>query len=509
MAKRAGIKVEEFGFGLPPRLWGKKKGETIYSINWIPFGGFVRMLGEDAGDSKMMKEKRSFIAQSVRSRVLVIVAGVVMNFLLAWFLLTIGFTFGMEPLLTPDDVYDAVDNGVVHLTEGAEIKNVEAGSKAESVGFKSGDFVVAINDSVIDSDVLALIADDPNGHYKVRRGDESVEYKLSDYNGSLGVEFGNLTRFPRIKVFSVNKKSAIYDAGMREGDVILRVDGREVYALDQYEKLIRGKAKVEYDVYRDGAYEKFIIETGKGKRVIISNVVPGQPAAKVGVEDGDVVVSVNGKEFFDSEEMVNFIKLNADKNLAFIIDRDGEEVYFEIAPEEGRIGVLLSELIDYSGEKDMSLYNVDLLSTVVGVDKIQYPVHKAVYHAFTESVRMAGLTVKMFGGFVKGFFTRGEVPEGVAGPVGIAQMTHVFVNEGIIPLLRFVAILSLSLAVINILPFPALDGGRLLFIIVELLIGKKVNQKWESMIHALGYVVILTLILAVTYSDILHLFAAR
>ncbi len=61
MAKRAGIKVEEFGFGLPPRIWGKKKGETLYSINWIPFGGFVRMFGEDSKDGSMLSKKRSFI----------------------------------------------------------------------------------------------------------------------------------------------------------------------------------------------------------------------------------------------------------------------------------------------------------------------------------------------------------------------------------------------------------------------------------------------------------------
>jgi len=70
--------------------------------------------------------------------------------------------------------------------------------------------------------------------------------------------------------------------------------------------------------------------------------------------------------------------------------------------------------------------------------------------------------------------------------------------------LRFVAILSLSLAVINILPFPGLDGGRLFFIFIEFIFGRKVNQKWESFIHVLGYVLILLILLAVTYSDILR-----
>ena len=84
-------------------------------------------------------------------------------------------------------------------------------------------------------------------------------------------------------------------------------------------------------------------------------------------------------------------------------------------------------------------------------------------------------------------------------------MTHGFMKEGAISLIRFMALLSLSLAAINILPFPALDGGRLLFILIELLLGRKIPQKWEAKVHALGYVIILGLILVVTYSDILRL----
>src|SRR3989338_7634716 len=86
MAKRAGVKVEEFGFGLPPRIWGKKKGETIYSINLIPFGGFVRMLGEDSGDPDSAKNKRSLVNQSVWVQTKIVCAGVFMNLLLSFVL---------------------------------------------------------------------------------------------------------------------------------------------------------------------------------------------------------------------------------------------------------------------------------------------------------------------------------------------------------------------------------------------------------------------------------------
>src|SRR5204863_267071 len=84
VAKKFNIKVEEFGFGIPPRAWGKKIGETLVSINWLPLGGFVRLLGEDEQDLKILADPRSFAAQKVSKRIMVVVAGVVMNMLLAW-----------------------------------------------------------------------------------------------------------------------------------------------------------------------------------------------------------------------------------------------------------------------------------------------------------------------------------------------------------------------------------------------------------------------------------------
>src|SRR3989338_6243376 len=92
-AKRAGVKVEEFGFGLPPRLWGIKRGETLYSINWIPFGGIVKIFGEEGEHAD---EQRSFSSKPVGTRLKVIVAGVLMNFLLAAFLMMIANFFGLR-----------------------------------------------------------------------------------------------------------------------------------------------------------------------------------------------------------------------------------------------------------------------------------------------------------------------------------------------------------------------------------------------------------------------------
>ncbi|MBI4231967.1 RIP metalloprotease RseP [Candidatus Peregrinibacteria bacterium] len=515
MAKRAGIKVEEFGFGLPPRIWGKKKGETIYSINWIPFGGFVRMFGEDATDPKLLRSSRSFVAKPMRDRVKVVVAGVMMNFLLAWFLMFVGFTAGMQPLLGPDDVLTSIGEGQVTVDSGLRVRNVEKGSLSEQLGIEPEDVFYSFNGKPIDSFVFAEIADNPVGNYVILRGDQSLNVSVSksqlkdlSKDGKLGVLFYDGASLPRVKIYDLDKNSFAYKAGLRSADVIISVNGQQVFDVEQFEQLVRGVPVLEYKIYRNGLLEDFLVEREEARQVVVSKVLPDSPAAEAGIIDGDVILSVNGKDMTDSLELITFVSENADQNLAYQIERGDKRLFYEIVPEEGKIGVYLSELINYSIDPGMSLYNVDLYSSVLEIKDEKYPFYTAWYEAFGETWHLSKLTGEMFVSFVAQLISDGSVPESVAGPVGIAQMTHVFVQEGFIPLLRFVAILSLSLAVINILPFPALDGGRLFFILIEWVIGRRVPQKWEAWIHGLGYILIILLIFAVTYSDIMRLIAS-
>ena len=156
MAKKFGIKVEEFGFGIPPRAWGKKIGETLVSINWLPFGGFVRLLGEDEVDKQVLDNKRSFAAQNVWKRIVVVIAGVVMNLLLAWLIFyTVLFFRGFKtqfPLLL-----DYQFTGVTQQNQAIVlISDVVKNSPAEVAGIKSGDRVMSINGESIDSSATLI-----------------------------------------------------------------------------------------------------------------------------------------------------------------------------------------------------------------------------------------------------------------------------------------------------------------------------------------------------------------
>ena len=158
----AKIRVEEFGFGLPPRIWGKKIGKTLWSINWIPVGGFVKPYGEDSTDEKILKAKDSFQSASKLERLVVLAGGVSMNFLFAFLLLTFVFTIGMHPLAIVPDDSGFSGRSLVFLTEskalerglidegdvGVKIEKVLETSEFKDV-FRAGDRITKIDNQNI------------------------------------------------------------------------------------------------------------------------------------------------------------------------------------------------------------------------------------------------------------------------------------------------------------------------------------------------------------------------
>lgn len=341
-ARKAGIKVEEFGIGLPPRakaFYKDKKG-TVYSLNWIPFGGYVRLYGEDSSDPKVLKSKHSFASKSILRRSSVIVAGVFMNFVLAWVLLSITLTVGMKPILvTESDIQNASDTGLISVQE-----------------------VLYVNEIVPDSPLA--------------------------------------------------------ESDLLAGDFVTRIDGQDVPIATDLPGMLS----------------------------------PGQP-------------------------------------VLLTILREGKEGKLTVIPDgEGKLG-----------------FSVSNMPYILFLKDLQYPFYQAPIEAIKEVGRLSYLTLNMLGDVVVSLVQKFTVPDGVAGPVGIAKLTHQFMQQGIIALMQFVALLSISLGVINIMPFPALDGGRFLFIIFEAVLRRRPSPKWESAIHGIGFVLLLLLIFVITWNDIVHL----
>ncbi len=448
MAKRAGVKVEEFGFGLPPKIFGKKYGETIYSINAIPFGGFVRLYGEDIADKKALKSDRSFIGKSVRDRVLIVCGGVMMNFLLAYFLIFVGFVIGMKPLIVSEnDVLSAISSGQIELELASQLSLFD---QTQS------------KDTVMISNLYVIL-------------------KSNEEN-----------------VFS-----------LKNNDIIWKIDDKAIFGISDFYDAIKTKSPSTLTVKRltNGVYKDEVIELKLPIKVGIQEVDNNGIAAESGFQAGYYLTALNGQTIFDVKDVLEFNLKNKGQDVSYSVENlDGNaEVINLKVPEDGKIGIVLSP------NYDLSLYNFSLQEKVVGyhvknIKDIKLSPLQASKESVIEIKRLSKATFIGITGFFKKILSEGDVPQEVSGPVGIAQMVYASASEGFNSLIRLTALLSLSLAVLNILPIPALDGGRLLFIIIEVIRGKRADAKLEAVAHQIGYFLLLLLILMVTYNDILRLF---
>ena len=372
VAKKFGIKVEEFGWGMPPRLWGKKIGETIYSINWLPIGGFVKLFGEDdAGGGKVnlkdTQEKvkkseleRAFFTRPVWQRAAVVVAGVVMNLLLA-----------------------------------------------------------------------ALI-----------------------YYVFLGVS-GFRTELPLItnhKFFGVN-------------------------------------------------------QTNQVKSLIVREIAPDSPAEAAGFKNCSEnycaqITKVNGSDISNGDDFIDIVKDNAGKEVVFTVVNltDNKTENKTLVPRvdppqgEGALGIVFE-------------------SNVVAVLSYDTPLQR-IFSGFTHPINLMAYQLDILGQLISSSFAKKDiqpVSSAVSGPVGIFVVTGEVLKtpdleERMLSLLNLAGLLSISLAFFNILPIPALDGGRLFFIVAEGLTGRKVNPRTETLVHTIGMVVLLGLIVLITFKDISQFF---
>lgn len=322
-AKLFGLRVDEFGFGLPPRAWGKKIGETIYSLNWLPFGGYVKIYGEDtAGETLTMSKpqeekesdlkKRSFAYQSAWKRSVIILAGVFMNFLLGWLLIS--------------------------------------------------------------------------------------------------------------TVFMIGREAGIY----------------------------------------------------------ISKVEPNGPAAVSGIKAND---RISG--YKSADEFIAYVKAHSGETISISILRDGKTEIIQTSPRinppegQGALGIVLDE--EKIGPRGF------------------FP---AFYQGFLATLELIKLIFIALISFFGGVFTNTADLKSVTGPIGIFKIAEGAGALGLATFLQFFALISINLGVINIFPFPALDGGRFLFIIIEKIKGSPLPVKFERIANGIGFALLIGLMIVITLRDI-------
>jgi len=352
VAKLSGVRVDEFGLGFPPKIVGVKYGETTYSLNWIPFGGFVKIFGENPDEESISgpSASRSLVNKPKWNQILVLIAGISFNVIFAWLLISFGFMSGLP---TSVDAY-------------------------------------------------------PNMHFK--------------------------------------------DA-----------------------------------------------------KVVITTVLPGSPADKAHLKSGDVILSLT--QVLPTGKFVNPKVLTVGAGSAdvvavqkFIADSANVPITIEIAEGNTKSKIIATPLSGIVDGKAALGIGLDTIGT------LRLPIYQAFYQGALLTIDLTKSTAIGLASFLKNLvFAKADLAQ-VTGPVGIVGLVGDAVHLGFIYLLSFTAFISINLAVINLLPFPALDGGRILFVIIEAIKRSPIKPKVANTFNTVGFGLLILLMLVITFHDIFKIF---
>ncbi len=313
-----------------------------------------------------------------------------------------------------------------------------------------------------------------------------------------GVNEPSFSRNP-VEVGRVIEASSAAKAGIRAGDRLIRIDGYDTPTWGDYEKAMMLAAGREIDVVlvRDGAVQTLrftpdLIEKYHAAdlgvrpmlRMRVGRVFPGEPAEKAGIKTGDIVLAINGTPT-DRQAAVDAFKKNVGTPLTVRIRRDGAERDIVVTPEakdgpDGRIGV-------YPGYEQSLVQATGLLD--------------AVRLSYDHNVESAGLVFKT----LRGLFLGQASPKQLTGFIGIAQASGAMAAEGAAALFMFMAMLSMNLAILNLLPIPMLDGGHIFIMMLEGLARRDFSLRVKERLLMAGFVLVMTLMVTVIYNDLMRI----
>lgn len=423
-AKMLGVKVLEAGIGIPPRIWGFTWRDTEYSINALPMGAFVRMLGEEDPS-----DPESLAAQPKWKRTVIIASGAVTNLAAAVVLFAVA-------LMLPHPV----------ALGGAQIAEVAPGSPAQRAGLQAGDQILAVNGRKVESTA------DASYFLRLNQGSAvDLTLKRKDPAGGRGVS----SQIVDQSVYSRwNPASYTDECGVErsQGPIGITIGSLQDFPIS---RTAAERADLEKQSRQEFAdYKK--------------QVKPGSPAS-----------CLNGSQF-------GFRALSAAACSAL---DPGQQAAAE---------TLRNELFSQSSDPCYE-FAPPPATEAPAETRWEYP-WDALPHALRQSFESLILTRNQLWSLARQF--NGAAP--VTGPVGIAQATGEVVREaGWQPLILLAASISMSLGMLNLLPIPMLDGGRLFFIFIEFVRGgKRIAPEKEALVHLVGLVGILTLFFVITFFDI-------
>ncbi len=562
-ARLAGVRVEVFSIGFGQRLFGFQRNGTDYRLSAFPLGGYVRVAGEDPLQREGLAPDDLY-AQGFGARALFFSGGVLMNILFALAAFPLVFHRGIEfqaPVigsmtagdgawqagLEPGDRITEVDGKAMYSFQNMEVEialagarhpvpivvkrggvrrevevrptysdargiytlgvrpggaeepllveSVVAGSPAAAAGLRPGDRLLAIDGRpTLGEDAVEMLASAEIGEtVELRVQRDGTEEELSFRVGSLEAST------PRVGVRLAQRRvkalrGAATQLGLRPGDTILTVQDQAFWGPDLVSAIqpdvpapvaltaARGDEILEVEV-PVGQLADIACSEDASQVIVVPQ--PDSPAARAGLAPGDRVVTIDGAPITSWEQLVERVHTAGESPLEFSCERGGERIQVRITPARETVADIG---FSFSLSERLEEYRVDGVFAAIG----------AGFVASGDLVKQLYVTLKRL--------VTGDVSaRNLGGIVTISRVSYRAVQNGLSFFLYFLALLSINLAFVNVLPIPVLDGGHLLFLLIEKIKGSPVSARVLNYSQILGLVFVLALMVFVTYNDILRL----
>jgi regulator of sigma E protease len=518
VARWNGVRVEVFSLGFGKRLFQFKRGDTVYCVSLIPLGGYVKMFGEQPGDSIAESDKAvSFTHKTVKQRMAIVLAGPLMNLMFAILL------FGLVAFIGEEK-------------KPSVLGDVEISSPAFQAGFRSGDHILSVDRASVRTwEELQTRLNENIGRslsFEVQGQSEAqskkIEAQVTEESNpnpiALRRTIGSIAGFQlysQVPIVGVIKGSPLDLAGLKTGDMIKTFNDKPVSFWRDLNALARdlqpgGTLKLSIERLVDEEKLKFeefnisvlIPETPslaaagiESSEVYLAKIIAGSPAERAGLKRGDRVVSVGEKNVERWEDVLSNIKSYSPESgeVRFRLLRDGAPLEVAVKPqmtshmnsqgqEEKRYTVGIVPMISMTTEKSL-------------IQKTRNP-FSAVGHGLEKSYDMTVMTLMSFVRLISGDIS----PKNVGGVISIGQAASESYKAGLQFFIQMMGVISISLFVLNLLPIPVLDGGHLLFYTIELFKGSPISLRKMELAQQVGLALLMSLMLFALFNDVNRVF---
>lgn len=518
-AKYYKVKVETFSLGFGPKILKFVRGGTVYCISALPLGGYVKMYGDEPGkDIPLNLQQQSYLHKPVGQRIVIALAGPLMNLFFATFLFYCIATIG-DKTLSPD------------------VGEIAINSEAFKSGFRPYDKILEINQTSIETwDQVKAIIEDSAGKkldFKLSRLGSTLNLQVTPKTSSNDNLFSTADHIGKIKGLSSNlhlpvvglrHESALYKAGLRSGDHILEVDGEKILWFKDLEpsileSLFSGTGTTQLKVRRfknfqkKNSYDEFNVSlhannfTNQSLEIfvpetLIAEVQKDSPAYSAGLLRGDQILKINGNDIFSFDDIVKYVSsysLTAPP-LEIEILRDTQTQVFKIKPK-------MNSLEGQFGETE-NRFTIGVIPLLFAMPQTYLWKSKSFTRSIEYSLEQTVRWTKVTGLSLVRIVQNRVSSKNISGIISIGQVAQQSWSIGLNAFLKMMAIISINLFLINLLPIPILDGGHLMLFTLEAIKGAPISLKKIEVAQQVGFLILLFLMVFALFNDFSRIFGS-